>query len=150
MENNQSQSTPIRPEEQSHRRQFMWQILLPILGVTTAALVVTILAILYAGSASDLTAKWGMLSTVLLILPWLFLSLIPLAIIVFGIWLLKKAHHSVIPYLGAGAQFSQRTKTHSAKLTRTIATPFMQVRSVKTGIAHLLRLALHLKPSPKE
>ena len=150
MKNRQGTPSAVLPEEQAHRRQFLWQILLPILGVTSAALIVTILVVLSAGSANNLNAKWAMLSTILLILPWLFLSLIPLAFVVLGIWLLKRTHRAVIPYLVAASQYSQRLKIQNANLMQLIAAPFIKVRSVYAGIAYLLRLVFHIKTSPKE
>jgi hypothetical protein len=41
-------------------------------------------------------------------------------------------------------------KIHNAKFTQAITAPFIQVRSVNAGITRLLRLALHIKSSPKE
>ena len=150
MENYQPIPSAIRPAAQIHRRQVFWQILLPILGTIFAVLAGLILVIVSAGTPQSNAADWSIITTIFLILPWLFLGLIPLAFLFLCIWLLKKTRHFIAPYLVTAGRYSRVLKIHNAKFTQAITAPFIQVRSVNAGITRLLRLALHIKSSPKE
>ncbi len=150
MENRNHSQSPLRPQEQLHRKQFTWQILLPILLAILAVLVLGILAIVTAGAANSDNTRWAMIATIFLLIPWLLFSLVPLVLLILGIWLLRKSHKSVTPYLVATAVYSGRLRTRVEGITQGAASPLIRARAVNTGLLHLLKMAFHLDISPKE
>lgn len=150
MENVPNQSSPLRVSEQTHRKQFFWQILLPILLAVLAAAVIGVLAVIASGSQENDLTRWAMIGTILLVLPWLILSLIPFALLVMGIWLMKKWRASVLPYLATTAHFSNLLSSRASGIAHAVSSPIIHVRSAKAGLMRLFKMAFRFDTTPKE
>lgn len=140
----------VRPEEQVHRKQFFWQILLPVLLAVVVMLGAGIIAILTGGSANVGATRWAMISTILLVLPWLIFCLLPLALMILGILFLRKSHKSISPYLAATAYLSNRMRNQTESISQVAVSPLIRVSSIKAGLTYLLKKAFQIDSPPEE
>lgn len=151
METENRKPTPqLGTPEEAHQKQFTWQILFPILIVAVAALAVGIIAIIAATEKTNMNAQWAMISTIFLLLPWLILSLLPLALIVFAIYLLSRSQKSIKPFLKAAGMYSGRMGKTVEGISMSAVYPVIRFRSAGEGFIHLLKMAFHLDSNPKE
>ncbi len=78
----------------AHRRQMIWQVWFPLVASIIIVLALAILAIYGATVGSPNVERWGSISAVIVIVPWLIIGLVLMAIvggIAFGVhWLLNK------------------------------------------------------------
>lgn len=70
-----------------HRRNYIWQILVPIL--IASALVLLVVIVIATGTASYVSV-WADISAIWIIIPFLILTLIPLALLVASIYGMAK------------------------------------------------------------
>ncbi len=59
-----------------HRRQYFWQILLPILLAALIFFGLGVLVSLPAGSGAVSVDQWAAISTIWLVMPWIFLTIL--------------------------------------------------------------------------
>ncbi|RPJ51282.1 MAG: hypothetical protein EHM21_03095 [Chloroflexi bacterium] len=64
-----------------HRRQMIWQVWVPLAASLIIVLGFAILAILGAAVGSPQVERWGNISAVIVIVPWLVIGLVLLAIV---------------------------------------------------------------------
>ncbi len=148
---NHTQNTQSKREsEQIHRKQVTWQILVPILAAVAVTLGIALLDIFNASPENVKHSQWAMVSTILLVLGWIILGLIPLALVILGIWLTHKSRKSITPYLAAGNVVVDRVKTRAQGISESMTTPIIRVRSANTGLMHLFNIISHLNSSSKE
>lgn len=148
--NEDQKITSKREADQKHHQQFIWQILIPLLAAVIIALGIAVLDILKASSEIEIHSRWAMISTVLLVLIWLILGLVPLALVVLGIWLMTKSRKSITPYLVATSLFLDRVRMRAQGITDGMASPVIKIRSINAGLRQLLMMVLHLNSSSKE
>ena len=139
-----------RDADQKHHQQLIWQILVPLSVAVIIALGIAVLDILKASTEIDIHSRWAMISTILLVLIWVILGLVPLALVVLGIWLLTKSRKSIPPYLVAFSVIIDRVRMRAQGITDGMASPVIKIRSINAGLRQLLLTVLHLNSSPKE
>jgi hypothetical protein len=94
----QANSTPSTPPKvitpsAAHRRQMLWQVWFPLAVSLLAVLFLAAIAILAAVADSPLVAKWGSISAVIVIFPWLIVGIFVFALVallVYGMFYLLK------------------------------------------------------------
>ncbi len=133
-----------------HQREFVWQILLPVIAAVLALLFIAILSITAAGETPAVNQKWAEISTIFLILPSLLFGLVTLALVVLLIWLLRKLSRNIPTYTGYIFRLTRRTTSITNNIAAHSAEPFIRVRSIFAGLTQLISLASHTKTSHKE
>jgi hypothetical protein len=94
------------PSLRRHRKQQVWQILVPFL---VAAVVVTAAAVLAAFGGGAVQARlWADISLIWLILPALFFALLILAVLIGLIYLLARLKRAVPPLTSRVQSLSRR------------------------------------------
>ena len=83
-----------------HRQQQIWQIWLPLVLASLVVIGLAILAIVGASRGSDVVTKWSHFSSILIIIPVLFVSLVVLALVCAGIYGLAKLLKILPAYTG--------------------------------------------------
>ena len=141
---------PKREAELNHQRQLIWQILVPLFGALVVALVFLVIDISAAESGDPAHSNWAMIATVLLVLLWLILGLIPLAVVILSIWLLRNAHKSISSPLVTINAILLGVKSRIDGIADTVSTPAIMVRSANAGFRQLIAMILHPNPSTKE
>ena len=77
------------PTKRAHRRQFAWQILVPVLVLTALFLAVAVLVASGTGSGSR---TWADVSMIWLIAPMLIFALVSIIVLGFLIYAISKLH----------------------------------------------------------
>ena len=85
---------------QAHGRQIIWQIWLPLILASLLVIGLAVLTVLGASHGSVAVTKWSHFSSILMIIPILFIGLIIFAIIGAAIYGLAKALKILPAYTG--------------------------------------------------
>ncbi len=91
-------SRPTHASFRAHRRQVAWQIILPVI---LAALLIVAAAVLVSLAAADGTgdiARWAEISTIWLVIPFIFIGLLVLALLIALAYLTGLAADFIPPY----------------------------------------------------
>lgn len=147
---NDKHKHPVWEPEQAHRRQLIWQILVPLAAVIIIAIVSSVLLFSNSLPEPTLRSKLVSVSTVILVLIWLLLSLVPLALTILGIWLMSKSEKNITPFLLIISVYLDRIKSFSQQVSDNAASPFIKSRSAFTGIKQLFNSTFHHTSSTKE
>ena len=135
---------------QQHRKQFLLQILLPVLAASAGMFLVVVLAVLSAQSTPTLNEKWAHISTILLILPGILVGLFVLGVILLFSWLVIKLSRK-ISSIGAVIQvYFDRTKTMVEKGSSAIVQPIFWINSSLAGLQHIKQLLQNKLKTRKE
>ncbi len=118
--------------EQKHQRQFLLEILLPLLLLLIVVVGLTVLAIMLTGSNGSILSQWADISLILLVLPVMLFVLIAVALVILLSYLMGKWNRSLPPLL-----FLARTKVDEAatKVQKIIAAPVKPVVFTQSLIA---------------
>lgn len=118
--------------EQKHQRQFLLEILLPLLLLLIAVVGLTVLAIMLTGSNGSILSQWADISLILLVLPVMLFVLIAVALVILLSYLMGKWNRSLPPLL-----FLARTKVDEAatKVQKIITAPVKPVVFTQSLIA---------------
>jgi Na+-transporting methylmalonyl-CoA/oxaloacetate decarboxylase gamma subunit len=87
-----------RPPIRAHKRQFTWQILMPMALVVLAGLVAGGFVIANAASGQEQVGVWADISVIWLIVPALFFALAFLAILVMIVYGMTRLLEALPPY----------------------------------------------------
>lgn len=118
--------------EQKHQRQFLLEILLPLLLLLIVVVGLTVLAIMLTGSNGSILSQWADISLILLVLPVMLFVLIAVALVILLSYFMGKWNRSLPPLL-----FLARTKVDEAatKVQKIIAAPVKPVVFTQSLIA---------------
>ncbi|HOV07098.1 MAG TPA: hypothetical protein PLV27_07555 [Anaerolineaceae bacterium] len=135
---------------EQHRKQFLMQILVPVLAASAGVLVVAVLAVLSVQSTPSINEKWAHISTILLILPGILVGLFVLSLILLFSWLMVKLSRQVSS-IGAILQvYFDQTKRLVEKGSTYIVQPIFWINSSVAGFQHLKHLIQMKINPPKE
>jgi hypothetical protein len=85
------------PSLRAHKRQFAWQILLPLLAVLALILAA---GVLVTASSNPASRTWADVSTIWLIAPMLLLALVVVILLGFMIYAIARLHQVTPTYTG--------------------------------------------------
>ena len=124
------------PSVHAHKRQFIWQILVPICVVTALILVVAILV----ATGATATRTWADVSTIWLIAPVLVFALLfvtVLGLLIFGFARLLQ----VTPrYTGKAQDFFAMVSTWALTMADGVARPFVWFQQAGAVIKSIFKL----------
>jgi hypothetical protein len=132
----QTRPSPDSPTLRAHRRQLVWQILLPmllvvLLGVTAGVFVVR------AGAPGD---RLGAdVALIWLIAPVLVLAVFLLAVLGLTIWGMTRLLQIIPRFTGRAQEIAGRIEGGTKKVADTAAGPILRIREVAAGIDSLLK-----------
>ena len=135
---------------EQHRKQFLMQILVPVLAASAGVLVVAVLAVTSVQSTPSINEKWAHISTILLILPGILVGLFVLSLILLFSWLMVKLSRQVSS-IGAILQvYFDQIKRIVEKGSTYIVQPIFWINSAVAGFQFLKRLIQMKINPPKE
>ena len=131
---------PLEDPVKIHRRQLFTSIYLPLGIVGLIIIGAGVLLILGSRDGSGQVQSWSSISMIIMILPFIILSIVVIAFLVLAVFLLAKANQKIPPRL-----HSLRTKTiqFSAKSQNAIsktAIPFIKIQSILSGMRAFLQI----------
>jgi hypothetical protein len=125
----------VSPTVRRHRRQLVWQILIPF--VLMALLVLGGAALIFSGGAPR-DRVWADVSIIWLILPLLALALILAAVLVLAIVGLAKLLQIAPRYTGRAQSISWIAAGGARKVANGIAAPYVWFEQAKAALKALL------------
>jgi uncharacterized membrane protein len=107
----------------THRKQVLWQVILPILAATVLLIVVIVLICSATfGGRSDVS-RWAAISTMWLMLPVMAVLLIFLVVLSAAIYLIARATRIIPTYTGSAQNFAFRVQARVKRVTRAAVKP---------------------------
>ncbi len=116
--------SPSSPTLRTHRRQFFWQILLPVI-VVAAFLIAAGVGIALSGAAH--ARLWADVAIIWMLLPLLILGLLLLAALIGLIWLLVRARRALPLWTGRVQQVSERARREIVRVADLAAEPALRL-----------------------
>ncbi len=131
-------STPqaVSPSLHRHRRQFLWQILIPFVVL---AILIIVAAIFVTTSGAANTRTWADISTLWLILPIFVISLVLLTVLGFLIYGVGRLLKVTPKYSGKTQAFLVATAAGARKVTDSSATPFIWIHQASAVIKSIFK-----------
>ncbi len=129
-----------RPTVRAHKRQFAWQILLPMILVLLVGLVAGGFVIANSVSGQGSIRPWADVSLIWLIAPVLFFALAFLAILVAIIYGMVKLLQVTPHYTGKAQGFFDLVSATTRKLADRVAQPVVWVRQAGAVLKSIFRL----------
>jgi hypothetical protein len=135
----EDQPPVLSPTVRAHKRQFFWQILLPILLVVLLGLAAGGLVIAATFSGSGSPRLWADVSIIWLIAPVLVLALGLLAVLVFLVYGMVKLLQVTPRYTGKAQGFFAQVAAWARKIADGAARPFVWVQQVGAAIKSIFK-----------
>ncbi len=73
---------PTHASYRKHRRQLAWQIVVPVIVAALLIIAATVLVSMAAAKGTGDIARWAAISTIWLVIPFLFIGLVVLALVI--------------------------------------------------------------------
>ena len=110
------------PTIRTHKRQFAWQILIPV--VVLAILIITAAVLVATGGTAE-TRAWADVSTIWLIAPFLILALVLLTVLGFLIYGVARLLKVMPRYTGKAQSYLAAVAAGTRKVADGTAKPIM-------------------------
>jgi len=117
-----------------HRRQFWWQILLPIILAVVLIVVVAVLMSIATLNGTGDSARWAAISTIWLLIPVMFFGLLLLAILVGLVYLLARTLHVAPPYFSLALTYVNRAASAIKNFSNAVVKPFIFLDSLGASL----------------
>lgn len=116
-----------------HRRQFFWQILLPVILAALLVIAVAVMVSLPGGPAGEKTGQWAAVSTVLLIMPLIISIFFSLIFTVLMIYLLSRIQRITPVYSRLIGLYVQIISVRVGNLLNRTTEPVFKVQGWLSG-----------------
>ena len=116
------------PSVRTHKRQFVWQILLPVLLAVVLGLTAGGFTIAAAVSDASLTRLWADVSIIWLVAPLLALALILLFVLGVLIWGLARVTRITPRYTGAAQYYAAAAAAVTRRVADAAVQPIVWIR----------------------
>ena len=125
-----------RPSLERHRREKVWQILVPLIFGVLVILAVSVIVILTAArsSAGGSVSQWADASAIWLILPVIMVAIFGILILIGLIYLIARIIKILPPYADLVQGYASLVAAKVSLVTRKIASPFITVESTTAGV----------------
>jgi lysylphosphatidylglycerol synthetase-like protein (DUF2156 family) len=128
-----------RPTIRAHKRQFTWQILMPMILVVLAGLVAGGFVIANAASGQEQVGVWADISVVWLIAPALFFALVFLAILVMIVYGMTRLLEALPPYTSKAQGIFTQVASGVRKLADGMIKPVFWLRQAGAALKSIFR-----------
>lgn len=135
--NAENQNSP-SPSFQKHRRQVVWQILMPVIAAGVVFLGLGLLMVLTPTLETSRTGHWAAISLIWLIAPLIIFVMLFLTLNIGLIYLMNKLLRVLPPYLRTGQIYSQVMVLRVKAFCDRLANPFIRWGEWSAGF-HTLR-----------
>ncbi len=134
-------ATLLRPKHTSyraHRRQFVWQILLPVVlsALLLIALIVLICIAAFRGDGD--VSRWAAISTIWIVIPIILASLIFLLLLVGLVYLMARLLSILPVYTGAAQDYVYRGAGYVRRFTDAAVKPVFWIEGINANLRGFL------------
>lgn len=133
----------ISPTFQKHRREFIWQILMPVILAGVLVLGAGVLMVLTTTFSASRTSHWAAISLIWLIAPLLFVVLLFVVLNIGLIYLMSRLLKILPPYLRTGQLYAQIMTLRVKGFCDRLARPFVRWGGWAAGFRTLRSKIIH-------
>jgi hypothetical protein len=125
----------------SHRRQVLWQIILPVVlaALLMAGLIVLITLSTFRGNGD--VSRWAAISTIWLVIPVIIAGLVLLVLLVVVIALLARIIGLIPPYTHQAQKFAHRIEAGVARVAEMARKPTLLLQELGVLIRRVIARA---------
>jgi len=124
---------PTHHSYKEHRRQFWIQIFLPIILAVLLILAVAVLMSLAAFGGSPDTPRWAAVSTIWLVIPVMFFSLVFLILLAGFVFLLARLLKIIPPYTSKAQYYVNRGTSEVKRFSDKTTEPILFLEGIKAS-----------------
>jgi hypothetical protein len=128
-----------RPTILAHRRQFAWQILLPVLLVVLATLVAGGFVIAEVISGQGQARGWADISLIWLIIPAFFFGLVFLVVLITTVYGMAKLLQFIPPYTNKAQAIFVKMAAAIHKLADGVIKPFVWAGQAQSTLRSIFK-----------
>ena len=134
---------PVHESYLKHRRQLVWQIILPI--VLTSLLIVALIVLINMATfrASGDVARWAAISTIWIVAPMMILLLIFIALLGGLVYLMQRLLNITPTYTGLAQDYVYLAVGYIKRATDALVQPVLQLNGI---LASLIAFFEKMKP----
>ena len=134
---------PVHESYLKHRKQLVWQIILPI--VLTSLLIVALIVLINIATfrASGDVARWAAISTIWIVAPMMILMLIFIALLGGLVYLMKRLLNITPTYTGLAQDYVYLAVSYIKRATEALVQPVLQLNGI---LASLIAFFEKMKP----
>ena|SRR5918996_5486288 len=130
--------SPIHESYLKHRKQRVWQIILPVILAAILFITLVVLVIMAASRGTGDVARWAAVSTIWISLPIIIMALVLFAILAGIVYLLIRLLQIVPIYTGKAQDFAYKVARIARRTADAVAKPFITLDSIGASINRLL------------
>jgi hypothetical protein len=134
---------PVHESYLKHRKQLVWQIILPI--VLTSLLIVALIVLINIATFRDGgdVARWAAISTIWIVAPLMILMLIFIALLGGLVYLMKRLLNITPTYTGLAQDYVYLAVGYIKRATDALVQPVLQLNGI---LASLIAFFEKMKP----
>jgi hypothetical protein len=133
----ESTPPPVSPTLRNHKRQVIWQIVVPF--ALLAALVMTATGFVVAGNGGADTGLWRDVALIWFLVPGLALALVLLIVLSAAIYGLFRLEKAVPPLTARAQQLARQGEGSVRRIADGAASPFMLLKQVGAVLRSLYK-----------
>jgi hypothetical protein len=119
----------------AHRKQVIWQIIIPLALAIGVALV---LAVLAGIAGTEEVSIWADISVIFLVIPVIIVSLLLLLLLMFGVFGVGKALKIIPQYTYHAQEVISKIEQGICKVSDGTVQPFIRVRGISAALHALI------------
>lgn len=129
---------PIHESYLKHRKQRVWQIILPVILAALLFIALIVLIIIAASRGTGDVARWAAVSTIWISIPIILTSLILFAVLAGIVYLLIRLLQIAPVYTGKAQDFAYKVARTARRGADAIAKPFITLDSLGASLNRIL------------
>ncbi|HJR82047.1 MAG TPA: hypothetical protein VJ821_18380 [Anaerolineales bacterium] len=129
---------PIHESYLKHRKQRVWQIILPVVLAALLFIALIVLIIIAASRGTGDVARWAAVSTIWISIPIIIMSLILFAVLAGIVYLLIRLLQIAPVYTGKAQDFAYKVARTARRGADAVAKPFITLDSLGASLNRIL------------
>ena len=125
---------PVHESYKRHRKQLVWQIILPIvLTVLLFSALIVLISFATFREGGDV-ARWAAISTIWIVMPIMLVMLIFLALLVGLVYLMMKLLNITPTYTSLAQDYVYKAESYIKRATEAIIKPVLQLNGILASV----------------
>ncbi len=140
IESMKSKLSENHPSYQNHRRQFWLQIFLPMIVAVLFILAVAVITSVSAFGNNGDSPRWAAISTIWLVIPVMFFSLLFLALLAGLVYLLARGLKVIPPYTSKAQYYVNLAASETKRFSDMATQPVLFLEGIKASLKAIFGL----------
>jgi hypothetical protein len=128
---------PVHESYRNHRRQLVWQILLPVVLAALLIVGLTVLVNIATFTANGDVERWAAIATIWIVVPIMIVSLILIALLTGLVYLMKQLLRITPTYTGRAQDFVHKIAMHIKRIADAIVKPVLFIDGIGASVKRL-------------